>query len=266
MRARSALFDVYGGHLRQRGGAATVAALVRLLEPLGFTAPAVRTAVSRTVKQGWLCPTRLPAGPGYSLTPRGERRMDDMAARIYRVLPSSWDGRWHVVVLPTTPPRPVRERLTSSLQLLGYGELGPLTWVAPRPAAGLPEMLAATGVEATTFHGELDGDDVELARRAWNLDELGARYATFVRDWRAELSTVDPECPADAFATAQHLLHAWRKFLFSDPGLPAELVPADWPGRLAAEFFAEHTARLAPATNRFVEDCLTPPPDRAVHP
>lgn len=243
-----------------------MAALVRLLEPLGFTAPAVRTAVSRTVKQGWLCPTRLPAGPGYALTPRGERRMDDMAARIYRVLPSSWDGRWHVVVLPTPPPRLVRERLTSELQLLGYGVLGPLTWVAPRAAPGLDDVLASARVAATTFHGAHDGDDVELARRAWNLDELGASYATFVGDWQAELATVDAECPADAFAAAQNLLHAWRKFLFSDPGLPAELVPVGWPGRVAAEFFAEHTARLAPATNRFVEACLTPPPDRTVHP
>ena len=36
VRARSALFDVYGSYLRARGGAATIAALVRLLEPLGF--------------------------------------------------------------------------------------------------------------------------------------------------------------------------------------------------------------------------------------
>jgi DNA-binding transcriptional regulator PaaX len=44
--ARSALFDLYGDHLRPRGARAPVAALVRLLAPLGITAPAVRTAVS----------------------------------------------------------------------------------------------------------------------------------------------------------------------------------------------------------------------------
>src|SRR5882724_10562185 len=33
--ARSALFDLYGDHLGPRGGQAPVAALVRLLEPLG---------------------------------------------------------------------------------------------------------------------------------------------------------------------------------------------------------------------------------------
>ena len=44
VRARSALFDVYGGHLRARGGVAAVAALVRLLAPLGFD-EAVRAAL-----------------------------------------------------------------------------------------------------------------------------------------------------------------------------------------------------------------------------
>ena len=71
MNARSALFDLYGDHLRSRGGRARVASLVALLAPLGIAAPAVRTAVSRMVKQGWLKPagwtgrraTRSPHGP-----------------------------------------------------------------------------------------------------------------------------------------------------------------------------------------------------------
>src|SRR5438309_6735448 len=64
VRARSALFDVYGSYLRARGGSVAIAALVRLLEPLDFGAPAIRTAVSRMVRHGWLAPVRLPDGPG----------------------------------------------------------------------------------------------------------------------------------------------------------------------------------------------------------
>ena len=64
MRARSALFDVYGDHLRARGDQAPVAALVRLLEPVGIAAPAVRTAISRMAAQGWLEPARVDAAPG----------------------------------------------------------------------------------------------------------------------------------------------------------------------------------------------------------
>lgn len=201
-------------------------------------------------------PIRLPGGPGYALTPRAERRLDDLAARIYRTRPSTWDGRWHVVALTAPPARQARERFASSLQLLGYGEVGPLTWVAPRPSTGLRDVLAGSGVRARIFCGAHEGDDVELATVAWHLDELGERYTTFVREWGVELSTVDADSPAEAFAASQRILHAWRKFLFSDPGLPEELVPPGWPGRVAAEFFTEQTARFASATTTFVDSCL----------
>lgn len=259
MRARAALFDVYGGHLRARGGAATVAALVRLLEPLGFAAPAVRTAVSRMVRQGWLRPERLAGGPGYALTGRAERRLDEAAARIYRTRPNGWDGRWHVVVLERAPARAQRDRLTSSLQLLGYGALGPVTWVAPRPSAELAELLAAERMPARTFHGRHDGDDAELAATAWDLAALGDGYAAFVARWTAALVEVDSDHDAEAFAASQRLLHDWRKFLFADPGLPGPLLPDGWPGTAAAECFDTSTARLADRAAGFVDACLTGP-------
>ena len=52
-------------------------------------------------------------------------------------------------------------------------------------------------------------------------------------------------------------MHEWRKFLFRDPGLPDELLPADWAGTRAAEFFDFHAERLGPAAGRFVDNCLT---------
>jgi phenylacetic acid degradation operon negative regulatory protein len=256
VRARSALFDVYGGYLRARGGSAAIAALVRLLQPLGFGAPAIRTAVSRMVRQGWLEPVRLADGPGYALTRRAERRLDEAAARIYRTRPSTWDGRWHVIALEALPSRGDRDRLDSSLRLLGYGPLGPVTWIAPRPSPELAEVLAAEGLAASVFHGRHDGADDALAARAWDLDALGAEYAEFVREWEPRVSAVDTSSPADAFAASQQLLHAWRRFLFRDPGLPTELLPHDWPGRCAAEFFDRQTARLAPAAEEFLDRCL----------
>ncbi|MFL6141042.1 MAG: PaaX family transcriptional regulator C-terminal domain-containing protein [Labedaea sp.] len=256
MRARSALFDVYGGYLRARGGSAAIAVLVRLLEPLGFGAPAIRTAVSRMVRQGWLEPVRLTEGPGYALTRRAERRLDEAAARIYRTRSSTWDGRWHVIALETLPSRGDRDRLDSSLRLLGYAPLGPVTWIAPRPSQELSDVLAAEGLAASVFHGQHDGADAELAARAWDLDALGAEYADFVREWEPRISAVDTSSPAEAFAASQQLLHAWRRFLFRDPGLPTELLPPDWPGSCAAEFFDQQTARLAPAAEEFLDRCL----------
>src|SRR3954451_7885113 len=96
MEARSALFDVYGDHLRARGSQAPVAAVVRMLDPVGITAPAVRTAISRMVMQGWLEPVQLSSGRGYRTTERANRRLDETGDRVYRRRLPTWDGRWHV--------------------------------------------------------------------------------------------------------------------------------------------------------------------------
>ena len=263
MHARSALFDLYGDHLRQRGGAAPVAALVRILAPLRVTSPAVRTAISRMVRQGWLAPVRLAGGRGYALTERASQRLDDAAARIYRTRQNTWTGAWDLVVLDPVPHRSARERVSSGLAFLGYGPLTDSTWVSPFRSAEVAELLASEQVTAARFEAR-DDDPRACAERAWDLDALAAAYETWHKFAQALVD--DPEQVLDggvlggadeqAFAVRSMLVHEWRKFLFTDPGLPAELLPLDWPGHAAARFFAQEAARLLPAASRFVDHCL----------
>ncbi len=258
MNARSALFDLYGDHLRQRGGRAPVAALVRLLAPLGVAAPAVRTAVSRMVRQGWLEPVRLPDGPGYTLTPRAVRRLDDSAVRIYRTAAAGWDGSWHLVVTDLPGERSRRDRLRAGLTFLGYAQLDDATWIGPRWSAEVDELLEVESVRAERFAASHDGDSLGLVRRAWDIEGLGRSYARWLADAELLVSAAG-ERPDDeqAFAARSRLVHEWRKFLFLDPGLPRELLPGDWSGDKAADFFDSESERLLPAAARFVDRCLS---------
>lgn len=259
--ARSALFDVYGDHLRERPGPergrAPVASLVRLLAALGVQAPAVRTAVSRMVRQGWLCAVRLETGPGYALTPKAVQRLDEAAKRIYRTSDAAWDGRWHLLVVNGPPGRTERERLHAQLAFLGYGSLGSGTWVAPRVAPELTAVLAEAGVCGQRFIARHDGETETLLARAWDLDRLACAYRDFLDDAQDELAAACTCTDEGAFAARMRLLHDWRRFLNVDPGLPAELLPADWAGTTAATWFDEQAARLLPAARRFVDTCLT---------
>lgn len=257
MNARSALFDLYGDHLRARGGRAPVAALVRLLAPLGVAAPAVRTAVSRMVRQGWLQPVRLPDGPGYALTSRAVRRLDDSAARIYRTASAEWDGTWHLAVTTLPDERSRRDRLRAGLTFLGFAQLDDATWIGPRWSEEVDALLEVEGVRAERFAARHDGDSHALVRRAWDIEGLGRAYTRWLTDAQRLVDEAGPD-PDDeqAFATRSQLVHEWRKFLFLDPGLPRPLLPADWPGAKAAEFFDAESERLRPASVRFVDDCL----------
>lgn len=259
MDARSALFDLYGDHLRSRGGRAPVAALVRLLAPLGITAPAVRTAVSRMARQGWLQAARLPEGAGYALTPRAVRRLDEAAERIYRRGTPDWDGRWHLVVIARARDRARRDRLRAALGYLGYALIDETTWVSPRPSVELEALLEAERVRAERFMASYDGDARGLLARAWDLDGLAHAYRRWLVVAAGLVADVSPATPDEmVFAVRSRLVHEWRKFLFRDPGLPAELLPGHWPGRQAAELFEAESARLLPAAARFVDCCLRP--------
>ena len=260
MQARSALFDLYGDHLRARGGRAPVAALVKLLAPLGIAPPAVRTAVSRMVRQGWLDPLKLASGPGYSITSKAARRLDEAAARIYRTGRIGWDGRFDLIVLEPPNARRERQRLAANLTFLGYGTLDECTWVATRPGEDVDMLLSEAGVRYERFtaaHAAGTPGAMAVVRRAWNLNEIGQAYERFVTEQRPLIAKVNVRSgDEEAYAARFRLVHAWRTFLFRDPQLPPALLPERWPGTAAASFFDRHAARLRPAADRYVERCL----------
>jgi phenylacetic acid degradation operon negative regulatory protein len=255
MHARSALFDVYGDHLRGRGSQAPVAGLVRLLDPVGIQAPAVRTAISRMVSEGWLEPVRLPAGRGYRATARTIRWLDDVGARVYRRIERSWDGCWHLALVePPNGRRPDRTRLRADLAFIGYAELTPHTWVSPFARTELDEVLARAGTTARLVWSQrIEPSPLD----AWDLPGLASAYVRFIEEADALVGALAPNASDEgAFAARFQLVHEWRKFLFTDPGLPDELLPTDWPGRRAAELFTSEARRLKPASDRFLASCL----------
>ena len=267
MHARSALFDLYGDHLLHRGGHAPVATLIRLLEPLGVRAPAVRTAISRMVAQGWLEPTEVdrPTGPlpGYALTDRARVRLDQAGSRIYRT-GTDWDGRWHVRILAPIAERSRRERVRNQLRFLGMAPISDSTWVSPHASVEVDQLLRDEQLDAVCLTSS-DVAPVALLLEAFDVAGLARDYDSWLAEATqlvapAGTGPVDDAGSHDvaAFVVRSELVHSWRKFLFRDPGLPDALLPRDWPGRRAAAFFDEHADRLLPAANRFIDQCMTP--------
>jgi phenylacetic acid degradation operon negative regulatory protein len=256
--ARAALFDLYGDHLLSRGGQAPVAGLIRALGALGIAAPAVRTAISRMTAQGWLEPVRGAASASYALTERAEHRLAESGARIYRTRDEVWDGAWHLIVIQRSTDRSQRDRIRAGLRFLGYGSIDDTAWIAARASPELDELLATEGLSAERFQATHDDDAAALVARVWDLTALAAAYDAWLETARRITSGVTTRSPDErAFAVRSELVHEWRKFLFTDPRLPAELLPRDWGGQRAARYFDEHAQRLLPATSRFVDDCMT---------
>jgi phenylacetic acid degradation operon negative regulatory protein len=251
--ARSALFDLYGDHLLARGGWAPISAVVGLLGTLDISAPAVRTAVSRVVREGWLEPVERDVR-GYAATAQARERLAQAHARIYRTETLGWDGHWHVVTVERLADRNARARLAQSLGYLGYGQLAADTWVAPRESPELPAVLERAGVGCHAFRSQHQGQARALVGQVWDLEGLAAAYQRFADAAREAGSPSDPR---GAFAARSALVHAWRLFLFSDPGLPDEVLPPHWPGREAAALFDRQAAELMPQARAWVDRWLS---------
>jgi phenylacetic acid degradation operon negative regulatory protein len=145
----------------------------------------------------------------------------------------------------------------AALRYLGYAPLGETTWVSPRPSVELDPLLAAERLRAERFVASYDGDARGLLARAWDLDGLARAYQRWLAGARTLIAAAGPHAADDAvFALRSALVHEWRKFLFTDPGFPAALLPPGWPGHEAARVFRAESARLLPGASRFVDCCL----------
>jgi phenylacetic acid degradation operon negative regulatory protein len=240
--ARSLLLTVLGEYVLPRPDGVWQETLVAALEALGYTRQAARQALSRSSREGWLVTerhgrrTRMALGEGTAALLRaGAERIYSFAA------PWDWDGRWLVVVLRVPEHRrAVRHQLRSRLAWAGLGSLGGGVWLTPHTERE-PELAAAIKAEpdagASSFVARLGsiGDPAELLAAAWELDRVRDQYRAFIDDF----ARVRVSSPAACFRQQTLLVHAWRKFPFLDPDLPAEWLPAGWPREHAHALFVD---------------------------
>ena len=147
--------------------------------------------------------------------------------------------------------REKRHALRTSLTRLGFGTAAPGVWVAPgNLAAETRRTLERRGLGAYVdiFAGEhlAFGDLRAKVREWWDLDELTALYADFLRRHRPVLDRVaagTPLTPAE-FRPLPADAHRVATAAVPRPGLPLSLLPADWNGVTAGALFGELDAAL----------------------
>ena len=255
---RSLLFTLFGDYVRPLGQRdVRVGALVRLAAELGVGDNALRSALSRMTREGWLAARRDGGPPRYRLSPPGEDLIEEGTRRIYGHHRAAWDGRWLLVsyTLPE-PRRGQRDRLRQGLSFLGLGSLGNGLFVTPHDLrAQVRDLIRRCGVEAdvTLHHGTLEwpSDPAQVVARAWDLERLGTRYAEFLARTRRQMDSAAALDDRAAFGRRFLLTHEFRRFPFSDPDLPDALLPPGWVGTAAREAFLVYNAALKAPAERF---------------
>lgn len=251
---RQLIVSLYGLYARQNQGWLSVASVVRLMADLGVDEQAVRSSISRLKRRGLLDARRVDGAAGYALTELGRGILAEGDARIFGRRRAAADDGWLLVVFSVPESeRDRRHRLRSQLTRLGFGTVAPGIWIAPGHLesetvevlerlgmAGYADVLRAQHVA----FGDLSGK----VRAWWDLPALERLYAAFAERYapvRERLAGADPVDEAQVFVEYVEMLTAWRQLPYADPGIPLDLLPADWPGVAAENLFGELRALLA---------------------
>jgi phenylacetic acid degradation operon negative regulatory protein len=242
--ARGLLFTILGEFVLRSGGAAWTAAIIDVLGRLGVAEKASRQALARTAADGWLTSERAGRRTCWRLTASAEQLLTEGTERIYGFTATrqEWDGRW-LLVLARAPEadRAARHLVRTRMSWAGFGSPAPGVWLSPDAgrAAEATGVLADAGLvaESQLFRAEYAGGGqlAALAASAWDLDLIEERYEQFLGDFASQ-EAVDP------LARLIELVHAWRRFPWIDPVLPAELLPDRWSGSRAAQLFDQRHA------------------------
>jgi phenylacetic acid degradation operon negative regulatory protein len=241
--ARSVLFTVLGELVLPTGGEAWTSAFIDVFGRLGVEEKAARQALMRTAADGWLGSERVGRRTVWRLTPAAERLLRDGTERIFgfTAVAGAWDGRW-TIVLARTPEteRAARHLIRTRLRWAGFGNVMPGVWLSPRSdrAGEVRQILDEAGLpDGYLFAAEYQGGSslTALVGQAWDLAELARTYDDFVAAFSAGASP-------DPLARVVELVHAWRRFPWIDPGLPAQFLPSPWSGTAAAALFTRRHA------------------------
>ncbi len=251
---RTLVVSFLGAVVRRMGNWLPIGGTIDLLGAVDLDGQSVRTAVFRLKKRGWLTAETRESVRGYALTPHALDVLAQGDEIIWHARqPAALDDGWCIVTFSVPESmRSRRQQLRSHLTALGFGNTGTATWLAP--ARMLPAAERAIAELELTEHSavfvgaHMAGQDLrDLLAQSWDLDGIDGRYRDFVATFdpvRRSLAGSAAITPGYAFATYLHVVDAWRRLPFRDPGLPRDLLPGDWSGPRATALFELLVATL----------------------
>jgi DNA-binding transcriptional regulator PaaX len=211
--------------------------LFRLLADLGVSGPAARSILLRMRRDGWLTSERAGRQARYRLSPILFAAQERVERQLRGDRPS-WRGSFSGV-LYTVPERSrsYRDRLRRSALFLGYVSLRPGLLVATTDrfddlVAELPPQPPGSQMLRTTLTFSA-ADTHKLAADLWDLAAVAAMYRRAVADFDQRAANAQRQPPSGAAALRAFVGAALPLYQAgaADPDLPADLLPADWPGQ-----------------------------------
>lgn len=236
LRTWSLVITFFGDSVVPRGGEIWLGTLTEVMCGLGIDDQAVRAAVSRLTKDGWLGRKRVGRHSYYRLLEDGRQDFSIATDRIYGSGPAKFDGT--LTVLSGKAPGPGNPETTSAAALLtklGWGRMGQAVFCR----FGTQDCPHAIRDRFVRIVGETSRDDAtELAHANWDLADIAAAYREFMTGFQPLCVDLQGAAgkgpdPLEALMMRTLLIHGFRRIILRDPMLPCDLMQKNWPGEEA---------------------------------
>ncbi len=211
LRVRSFIVTLFGDLARQEGTTLSGAALRALTGQVGIKPEAMRVALHRLRKDGWISSRRVGRTSLYYLSTYGRTQTQAVCARIYGHAGKKVEI-WHVLIASNGREPAPEHSLFSPL---------PGVYLGTGPAPDMPGFLALSG-----RLGPLP-DWLEAA-------VIGADLRRDYADFKARLIRLEALLPDNIGSLERNVLrglivHGWRRLLLRHPDLPDWFFSADMP-------------------------------------
>lgn len=254
----SLLRTVIALYLRDVGGWMSTTSLVELMQAMQIPAPLTRTALTRLRKKGVVVAVERGGVAGYEVDSRAARMLERGDRRIHNPRAMTGQDPWCLVSfsLPESE-RERRHQLRRQLHWIGCGMVSPGLWVAPDYLrVEVQEILESLDLDEravlfTTSRPQVTGNLHDVVATWWDLAAISALYRDFIK-FHEQVSTDEVAADPSTFATYVTMIDRWRQIPYLDPGLPADCLPADWPGGAGVAIFQRISQSHGLASKSFV--------------
>ncbi len=248
-RTGSIVITVFGDAIVPRGGSVWLGTLLQFFETLDIDGSVVRTAMSRLAADGWLEREKVGRNSFYRLAASGHRTFEAATRHIYDPPPSTWSGRFELLLFGKTADR---EASREALRNAGFGSPLPGAWVAPSGVPIPEEAASAIRLEVSAE----DESGRRLLSESWPLDRTADAYLKFIKSFEALRSWLGRRArlsELEAFTARILLIHHYRRVVLRDPLLPLALLPRNWPGNAARALCGEIYRAVLPESERWLD-------------